>query len=108
MHSDFEGTPIAALEAMKNGTTLVATRVGGVPDLIEDGVSGLLVPPQDPAALAAGIARMLGDPAECAAFAEAAKRRLDDYSIDRLGASMEDLYERLLARPGRRAQRSRR
>ena len=106
--SDFEGTPIAALEAMKNGTTLVATRVGGVPDLIEDGVSGLLVPPQDPPALAAGIERLLDDPAECAAFAAAAERRLDDYSIDRLGATMEALYERLLARPGRRAQRSRR
>lgn len=105
--SDFEGTPIAALEAMVNGTPLVATAVGGVPDLIEDGVSGLLVPRRDPQALAAGIVRLLDAPQERAAMAAAARLRLDDHSIDRLGARIEALYERLLARPGRRAARAR-
>ena len=106
--SDFEGTPIAALEAIFNSTPLVTTSVGGLPDLIDDGVSGLLVPPQDPAALAAGIQRLLDDPSEREAMAAAARERLGDYSLDRLVARMGDLYRRLLERPGRRAARARR
>jgi glycosyltransferase involved in cell wall biosynthesis len=106
--SDFEGTPIAALEAMFNGTPLVTTSVGGLPDLIDDGVSGLLVPRQDPQALAAGLLRLLDAPHEREAFAKAAALRLDDYRLDRLVGRMEELYERLLARPGRRAARARR
>lgn len=106
--SDFEGTPIAALEAMVNGTPLVATAVGGVPDLVQDGVSGLLVPPRDPQALAAGLLRLLDDPDERAAFAAAGERRVGDFSLDTLVERTEALYERLLARPGRRAERGRR
>ena len=106
--SDFEGTPIAALEAMFNGTPLVTTSVGGLPDLIDDGVSGLLVPRRDPQALAAGLLRLLDAPQERAAFAQAAALRLDDYRLDRLVGRVEALYERLLARPGGRASRARR
>ena len=61
MSSDYEGTPLFAVECMAAGKPLVATRVGGLPDLVEDGVSGLLVPPRDPAALAAGISSLLAD-----------------------------------------------
>jgi glycosyltransferase involved in cell wall biosynthesis len=56
-----EGLPMVLLEAMAAGCPIVATGVGGVPSAIEDGVSGLLAPPRDPAALAAVITRALGD-----------------------------------------------
>ena len=49
--SDFEGSPLSVMEYMEAARPVVATRVGGVPDLIDDGVHGLLVEPQDPAAL---------------------------------------------------------
>ena len=60
--SDFEGSPLSVMEYMEAARPVVATRVGGVPDLIDDGVHGLLVEPQDPAAFAAAVAQLLRDP----------------------------------------------
>ena len=57
-----EGLPVALLEAMAHGCPVVATRVGGIPQLVEHGGSGLLVPPRDPAALRAAIEALLADP----------------------------------------------
>jgi glycosyltransferase involved in cell wall biosynthesis len=62
MASTHEGFPLSPAEAMALGKPVLATQVGGLPDLIEDGVSGALVPPQDPRALADGIARFMTDP----------------------------------------------
>ena len=59
---DRDGLPNVLLEAQSQGLPCVATRVSAIPELIEDGVNGLLVPPGDPDALAEGIARLLGDP----------------------------------------------
>ncbi len=56
-----EGMPLGLLEAMAAGVPVVATRVGGVPDIVEDGVSGILVEPGSPLALAGAIVRVLGD-----------------------------------------------
>jgi glycosyltransferase involved in cell wall biosynthesis len=56
-----EGLPLVVLEALATGTPVVATRVGGIPEIIRDGESGLLVPPRDPAALTAALARILMD-----------------------------------------------
>src|SRR6185295_17890657 len=58
-----EGTPRTAVEARAFGCPVVATNVGGIPTSISDGVDGLLVPPRDPAALAAAIDRLLSDEA---------------------------------------------
>lgn len=58
-----EGLGSALLEAMAVGTPVVATSTGGIPELVRDGVTGLLVPPRDPPALAAAILRLLRDPA---------------------------------------------
>ena len=69
--SDFEGSPLSVMEYMEAARPIVATRVGGVPDLIDDGVHGRLVEPQDPDAFAAAIADLLRDPAKARRWASA-------------------------------------
>ena len=71
--SHSEGSPNALLEAMAAGVPVVAANVGGVPEIIKDGTNGLLVPSRDPAALAAGIRRLLSDPAESSRLANNAR-----------------------------------
>jgi glycosyltransferase involved in cell wall biosynthesis len=70
-----EGYGVAAREAMAYGRAVVATAVGGLPDAIEDGVTGLLVPPGDPAALRAALERLLGDAKLRASLGAAARER---------------------------------
>ena len=98
--SDFEGTPLFALECMAARTPLVATAVGGLPALLGD--AAVLVPPRDPAALAAGIDRLLGDPRLRAALADAALERARPHEIgavaERFGALYMDLLERRCSR----------
>lgn len=69
-----ENQPYAVLEAQARGVPVIASRVGGIPELIEDGRTGLLVPPGDPAALAAAADRLLRDPAGAAALGARARR----------------------------------
>jgi glycosyltransferase involved in cell wall biosynthesis len=97
--SRFEGSPLAIMEYMAAGKPIVATRVGGVPDLIEDDVSGLLVEPNDPAALAAGIAALLQDRERGRGLgARAQERQRHEFDIDVMVGRLEALYEELLAR----------
>jgi glycosyltransferase involved in cell wall biosynthesis len=63
-----EGIPVALMEAMATGRPVVTTSISGIPELVEDGVSGLLVPPGDPAALAAAIRKLLDDRENAAAM----------------------------------------
>ena len=95
--SDFEGSPLAVIEAMTNGVPVVATSVGGVPELVEDGVSGLLVPAGDPAVLARALARPLEDRALRERLAEEARRVSEGFSIQRLLRDTETMYLGLLA-----------
>lgn len=105
LSSDYEGLPAAALEAIANGTPLVATRVGGLPELIDHERSGLLVPARDPAALAAAIDRVLADPVWGAELAAAARPRLAGHGIEPLTERVGRLYDELLAE--RRSNESR-
>ncbi|MBA4395707.1 MAG: hypothetical protein C0407_19310, partial [Desulfobacca sp.] len=59
--SQAEGVPQFLLQAMAMAKPMVATRVGGIPDLLEDGVNGLLIPPEDPEALAGAVLKLLDD-----------------------------------------------
>lgn len=97
MSSDFEGTPLFAAECLANGAALVATRVGGLPDLIEDGVNGRLVPPRDPDALAGAILELLRDTERRNRIERAARDSAEDLSIERVAARFADLYRTALA-----------
>jgi glycosyltransferase involved in cell wall biosynthesis len=92
-----EGSPVALIEAMAAGRPVVATRVGGVPDVVIDGESGLLVPEDDAPALAQAIARVL-DEGELARRLGAAGRRqaLERFGAGRLVRDIDALYARLL------------
>jgi glycosyltransferase involved in cell wall biosynthesis len=99
--SAFEGSPLAVMEYMESARPIVATRVGGVPDLIEDGVHGLLVDPGDVPALTAAIRRMLADPEAARRMGEAAReRRRHEFTVDLMVRRFEALYERLVEGAG--------
>lgn len=93
-----EGLPLTLLEAMLAGTPVIATPVGGVPHTLEDGDSGLIVPPGDPDALERALRRMLAGPDFARGLAARARRQVETRFT---GAVMVqryvDLYERLLA-----------
>jgi glycosyltransferase involved in cell wall biosynthesis len=98
LSSDFEGTPLAVLELMAAGKPVVATAVGGVPDLIEDGVHGLLVPPGRPVELADALERLLRDPERRAAMGAAAlERQRAEFDFSRMVRRFEAIYDELVA-----------
>ncbi len=93
-----EGMSNAVLEAMASGRAVVATDVGGMRDLVQDGVTGLLVPPADVAALVGGVDRLLEDPALRERTGQLARRIVfDEYSIERMVERTERLYLDLVA-----------
>lgn len=95
-----EGLSNSILEAMAAGRAIVATGVGGTVEQIEDGVTGLIVPPRDPVALAAAVGRLLGDPALRERFGAAAREEATRrFSIPAMLASVEAVYLRLLGTP---------
>ena len=100
MSSDFEGTPLFALECMAAGTPLVTTAVGGLPDLIMHEQSGLLVPPRDPAALAVALERVLTDARLAERLAHAAAARSDEFTVESVVKKFAALYEELAAKAG--------
>jgi glycosyltransferase involved in cell wall biosynthesis len=97
--SDYEGSPRSVLEFMDAGKPIVATDVGGIPEVIEDGVHGLLVPPRDEAALAAALAEVLDDLARGREMGARARDRCRrELSLDRTVETLQELYEELHSR----------
>ncbi|HET9651080.1 MAG TPA: glycosyltransferase family 4 protein, partial [Usitatibacter sp.] len=98
--SHAEGLPMSVLEAMAAGCPVIASAVGGVPDLVVDGVNGVLVPPGDAQALAAAIHRVLRDPALAARLARAARETVAQrFAPERSLAPLEALYAALGVAP---------
>jgi glycosyltransferase involved in cell wall biosynthesis len=94
--SEIEGLPLVVLEAMSQGVPVVATDVGGMPEAVIDDVTGFLVPPGDPAALATAITRILSDPAMALRMRQAALARFElRFTMPRMLESHRDLYLRL-------------
>ena len=89
-----EGSPTVLLESMALGRPVVAAAVGGIPELLEDGESGLLVPPEDAAALSMATTSLLLDADRRSALGSAARRRVDaGFSLDQSISKLEQVYE---------------
>jgi len=92
-----EGTPVSVIEALASRTPVVATRVGGVPDVVRDGVDGFLVDAGDTAALAERLTRLASDRSLRERMGDAARERVvPRYAVDRLVDDIDRLYRSLL------------
>ncbi len=93
-----EAVSRAALEWMASGRPVIASRVGGLPDIVSDGVTGLLVPPGDSVALASALSSLLLDPAKAAALGAAGRERwYTEFSLDRFYHATNEVYEQATA-----------
>jgi len=100
LSSKTEGLGTSALDAMAAGVPVAATAAGGIPETVEDGVTGLLAPVGDPTALAATVDRLLDDPALARALAEAARERVrTDFDAAVTARRTERIYREALAKP---------
>ncbi len=97
MSSDWEGMPLMIFECMAAGTPLVATAVGGIPEVVIDGSTGLLVGPRDANALADALTKVLSDGALRERLATNAAARLPQFTIDAVAERFAELYEGLIA-----------
>ena len=90
-----EGIPQIILQAQAMSRPVVATTIGGIPEVVEDGVTGLLVPPRDADALAEKIAALFDDPALSARLGQAGRKNIEkSYSLDAMGEKLLALYEK--------------
>lgn len=95
--STYDASPNVILEAMVAGVPVVATNVGGVPEMVQDGVTGILTPPNDPGAIAHAIEKLVEDPVRRRALAHRAKDYVrQNHDPNRIAALYESLFETLV------------
>lgn len=96
--SQWEGMPNVIMEAMAAGKPVVATAVGGTPELVIPGETGFLVPPRDPEALAQACQKMMENPGQAVEMGRAGRSRIEKFfSIEKMVRDTEKIYQRLLA-----------
>jgi glycosyltransferase involved in cell wall biosynthesis len=92
-----EGLPTVVLEAMAMGRPVVASRIGGVPEVVLDGRTGLLVPPEDPVVLATAVGELLQDASRRQEWGRAGQERVKkEFGLEKMIRKLEQLYEDLL------------
>jgi glycosyltransferase involved in cell wall biosynthesis len=102
MPSRFEGNPLIALEAMQAGAALIASAIPGLPPELVDGVTGVLVPAEDPSALARAIDRAVADPGATARLGQAARSAARTMpSWEQVAATILRVYEGVVDPPVR-------
>jgi glycosyltransferase involved in cell wall biosynthesis len=101
--SQAEGIPQALLQTMAMAKPMVATRVGGIPDIIRDGVNGLLIPPEDPQALAGALLTLLDDRAYAVRLGKKAQELIrEKYSADQMAEEVSQVYRKMFEKKKRR------
>jgi glycosyltransferase involved in cell wall biosynthesis len=97
MCSVLEGLCTSLLDALALRRPAVGSAVGGIPEVIVDGVTGLLVPPRDPAALAAAVVRLLGDPDLARRLGDAGRRHVEErFTVDAMVEGTLRVYRELV------------
>ncbi len=95
--SDFEGGPLSVMEYMDAALPVVATNVGGLPELIKEGKTGVLVPPRDPQALASATAGLLEDGSLARRLGKAGKAlKREQHDLDTWVGRIEEVYARVI------------
>jgi glycosyltransferase involved in cell wall biosynthesis len=101
-----EGSSNTILEAMACGRPVVATRVGGSPELVEEGQTGVLVPPADPTAMAGAIGAYFADPGQLARHGRAARKRVEQhFSMETMVNGYLAVYDAVMNHARQRAAR---
>jgi glycosyltransferase involved in cell wall biosynthesis len=96
--SRVDNMPNSVLEALASGLPVVSTRVGGVPHNVQDGTTALLIPPADPAAIAAAVGRLLDNPDLRVGLASRGLAEVQRYAWPRVASRWSDVYRGVLAR----------
>jgi glycosyltransferase involved in cell wall biosynthesis len=95
--AEMEGLGVSLLQAAASGVPVVATRVGGIPEIVRDGVNGLLIPPRNPEAISEAVIKLLGDPERARAMGAEGRRIVrEEFSIEAMVEGNLKVYEKLL------------
>ena len=97
-----EGIPQFLFQIMAMGKPVIATAVGGIPEIVTSGVNGLLIPPEDPAALAKALVQVLGDPGSARRLGEEGRRLVEkEYTVEKMAEKVYRVYQQVYERKQR-------
>ena len=103
-----EGMPQFLFQILAMGKPVIATEVGGIPEVVTSGVNGLLVPPEDPAALAKAIVQVLGDPETARRLGEKGRRLVEqEYTVEKMAEKVYRVYQKVYERKQRNSSEKR-